>query len=301
MKSIIAILSILALTFYIQQGQTQDKFQEWKNTHNKRYSQAEEVFRKNIFHENLKIINSHNEDYTQTYKMGENSFMDLTQEEFINIYLQPFKFENTITNQTLEGPVPNGVDWRGITKVKEQGQCASGWAFSVTGTLEGFYYLRGGKQVILASEQQLVDCEIYYSKGCQGGLPYYAFQYLLTYGLYTGAGYPYVAFQSTCRYTGGSYRINNYQSVAGEANLKYALQTTPVSVGVDASNWQFYKSGYFNNCQKSINHFVLAVGFEDSGAWIVKNSFGTTWGEQGHIRLVSGDTCAITQYAYQAI
>jgi len=65
-----------------------------------------------------------------------------------------------------------------------------------------------------------------------------------------------------------------------------------VSVRVDATNWKLYKSGIFSNCDKRINHAVLAVGYSDF-FWVVKNSWGPTWGEVGYIRLAAGDSCAV--------
>ncbi|NDW60087.1 hypothetical protein G0P98_26810 [Yangia sp. PrR004] len=83
--------------------------------------------------------------------------------------------------------------------------------------------------------------------------------------------------------------------------MKAAIKVYPVSVAVDATNWSSYKSGTFSNCAKSLNHAVLAVGYDASGNWIVKNSWGTTWGVKGFITLASGDTCGVTQYANKAI
>jgi C1A family cysteine protease len=80
--------------------------------------------------------------------------------------------------------------------------------------------------------------------------------------------------------------------------LKTSVVTSPVSVCLDASNWSLYKSGVFSNCgTTNLNHAVLLIGYEDSGAWLVKNSWGTTWGESGFIRLAAGNTCGIAQHA----
>ncbi|NDW60117.1 hypothetical protein G0P98_26995 [Yangia sp. PrR004] len=68
----------------------------------------------------------------------------------------------------------------------------------------------------------------------------------------------------------------------------------PVSVAVDATNWSAYSSGIFSNCKKSLNHAVLAVGYYADGTWVIKNSWGTSWGEKGFIRLKAGDTCGVT-------
>lgn len=78
------------------------------------------------------------------------------------------------------------------------------------------------------------------------------------------------------------------------SGLKAAIKEYPVSVCVDATNWSSYKSGTFSNCAKSINHAVLGVGYTTDGQWIIKNSWGTGWGQSGHIFLAAGDTCAVT-------
>ncbi len=70
----------------------------------------------------------------------------------------------------------------------------------------------------------------------------------------------------------------------------------PVTVGVDATKWSHYASGVFDTCGKNIDHAVLLVGVVN-GAWKIKNSWGTSWGEKGFIRLAPGDTCGICQQA----
>lgn len=70
----------------------------------------------------------------------------------------------------------------------------------------------------------------------------------------------------------------------------------PISAGVDATNWQFYSGGVFSNCDTDVNSGVLIVGYTDI-YWIVKNSWGLTWGESGYIRLKFGNTCGICNMA----
>jgi len=77
-------------------------------------------------------------------------------------------------------------------------------------------------------------------------------------------------------------------------SVQNAVANQPISVSVDATNWQQYTGGIWNNCSTSLNHGVLVVGYDTDGNWIVKNSWGSThWGEQGYIRLTSGNTCGI--------
>ena len=95
---------------------------------------------------------------------------------------------------------------------------------------------------------------------------------------------------------GGPYKISNYIVVGNCNYLTNAISARPVAVSVDATNWSPYKSGVFNNCKASINHGVTLVGVK-GGNWIVKNSWGTTWGDNGYITLASGNTCAICNEA----
>ncbi len=93
---------------------------------------------------------------------------------------------------------------------------------------------------------------------------------------------------------GGGFRVDDYvfSSFMGCSKLVDLIQEGPVSIGVDAANWTFYKSGFFNNCGNSPNQAVLLVGMID-GNWKIKNSWGTSWGDKGYIRLASGNTCGI--------
>lgn len=78
--------------------------------------------------------------------------------------------------------------------------------------------------------------------------------------------------------------------------LSSKIYDHPISVSVDASNWSKYASGVFEDCDKSIDHAVLLVGIVDQN-WKIKNSWGTTWGEAGYIRLAPGNTCGLCEWA----
>jgi len=74
------------------------------------------------------------------------------------------------------------------------------------------------------------------------------------------------------------------------------LDNSPVGVAVDASNWSFYSGGVFSNCGTSLNHAVLAAGYT-SESTLIKNSWGSSWGESGYIRIASGNTCGVANVA----
>ena len=201
---------------------------------------------------------------------------------------------------------PTQLDWRTnnvVTPVKNQGKCGSCWSFSTTGTIESMWAIchalgRGGGPLVSLSEQELVDCDTGNS-GCNGGNPREAIMHVFhSGGLASEASYPYVEengptpHQCTAskppvvNITGGWWL---YQ---GEINLYNGLYTWgPISVMIQVvQSFQFYKSGIYQDmsCTGSdINHAILAVGYGDQGSeateyWIVKNSWGESWGNGGY-------------------
>lgn len=201
------------------------------------------------------------------------------------------------TNNDFEAP-SNDIDWTtkgGVSRVKNQGQCGSCWAFSATGVMESWAKIKGQNPDL--SEQQLVDCsKPQGNHGCSGGWPSSALNYVKANGIASESEYPYTAKDGTCRKQGGSFKIGGYKSDSGCNGLTSDINNHPISVTVDASNWSSYKSGVLSACKTSINHAVLLVGVV-GGNWKIKNSWGTGWGEGGYIRLAGGNTCGVCQYA----
>jgi len=196
--------------------------------------------------------------------------------------------------------LPTSIDWttKGVvTPVKDQGQCGSCWAFSAVASIEGQHALKTSKLVSL-SEQNLVDCSSSQGDmGCFGGLMDYAFQYVISNkGIDTEVSYPYKAEDETCTYsnkTSGA-TISSYTDIKSgdEDCLQNAVATIgPISVAIDASqtSFQFYKSGVYDEpaCSSTfLDHGVTAVGYDALNGvpyWKVKNSWGTSWGQQGYI------------------
>jgi len=178
--------------------------------------------------------------------------------------------------------------------VKNQGSCGSCWAFSTTGSIESSYAIATGKLVSL-SEQQLVDCsDSYGNYGCDGGLMDYAFEYVIANGgLCTEDSYPYQGVDGTCKSTSCSMYdpIQSYSDVTpdSESSLEASVAIRPVSVAIEAdqSSFQFYSTGILTGkCGTNLDHGVLAVGYGTDGTteyWKVKNSWGTSWGEEGYV------------------
>lgn len=277
------------------------QFEEFKLTHKKTYSNVgEESYRKSVFLMNLAKIAAHNADKTQTHTLGVTQFSDLTEAEFISMYLTAKvndKFTDVVHGRTAAAPSNGDIDWSSngkVSKVKNQGQCGSCWAFSATAAMESGLLIAG--QTINLSEQQLVDCSRSYgNQGCSGGWMDSAFQYVIDHGITNEESYPYVARNQACAKDGGDVKIKGFVDVPGCDNLLNALSGRPISVAVDASVWSQYRGGVLSSCGTSVNHGVLLVGATDA-FWKIKNSWGSGWGEQGFIRLARGNTCAVCSY-----
>jgi len=317
------VFVVLALVALASAGKVRVKgthersdFAAHKAKYNKSFSPSEE----NMRHENYLVaiaeINRHNAEYDQgkhTWFKGENEFLDWTQEEFDarNGYTEgQIKTGRT---HVPKGASPDSVDWRqqgAVNGVKNQGQCGSCWAFGTVAALEGQTAIKKGN-LPDCSEQQLVDCDRQ-SSGCQGGLPDFANQYIAqqgSNGLDTQSSYPYTARDGTCdtsKTQDGQNvcaTINGHTNVPqGESSLQQAVGTVgPITIGVNASPWSSYAGGIYDDssCSARLNHAVAAVGYDtNQNYWIVRNSWGSSWGEQGYIRMVMGkNMCGLSNDA----
>lgn len=290
----------------------EETWNNFKNTHGKQYKDDdEESDRKEIFRNNLKRIEMHNLLHDQgktTFRMGVNEYTDMENKEIrtvMNGFLN-HKRNNTRLGSTYMSPnvpldLPKSVDWRTkgyVTPVKNQGHCGSCWSFSSTGSLEGQHFRKTG-QLVSLSEQNLVDCsESYGNHGCNGGMMDYAFAYIRDNGGDdTEASYPYEAVDGQCRFKKRSVGATDtgFTDVeqGSESQLQEALATVgPISIAIDASHpsFQMYQDGVYVEPQcspEALDHGVLVVGYgtTDDGQdyWIVKNSWGETWGKDGYI------------------
>jgi len=261
--------------------------------------------------ERIKKQNLLHDQGKSTYRFGVNQFADLSQKQFADVVglgndmrdkrrrtRKPVKFMNET--------IPTSVDWRtegAVTEVKNQGQCGSCWSFSATGSMEGAVF-KGSGQLVSLSEKQLVDCSTSNS-GCNGGLMDYAFEYVINNkGIDTEADYPYQPEQGICdksKESKHSATITGYEDVTPNnvQALMEAISIVPTSVAIEADTevFQLYSTGVLNSaaCGTSLDHGVLAVGYTEENdadfpnAFIVKNSWGRTWGASGYVYL-SRDT-----------
>jgi len=300
MQVSILVLAMVCAAMAIPADQYLGSFNEFKKSFNRQYkSAAEEQMRFNIFKQNMDFINQHNAEAAQgvhTYTVGVNQFADLSKAEYKAMYLRPYNSTRVRNEQVLPESNAGSVDWRtkgAVTPIKDQGQCGSCWAFSTTGSTEGAHAIKTGSLVSL-SEQQLVDCSTAEgNQGCNGGLMDYGFEYIIkNHGITLESAYPYTARDGTCKKSvTPAATLTSYKDVPkdSETQMLAAVTQQPVSVAIEAdqSGFQFYKSGVFSGpCGTQLDHGVLAVGYGTQGSsdyWIVKNSWGTSWGAQGYI------------------
>lgn len=321
-------LAILAVIVAVASASTAANWLVYKRTHNKTYTADEDVVRQLIWQTNLQKIEAHNELYAQglsSFYLGENQFADMTNEEFRRV-MNGFKPKAPLTPKNYQtGMYKNvlaaTVDWRTkgyVTPIKDQGQCGSCWAFSSTGSLEGQHFKATGKLVSL-SESNLVDCsQKEGNMGCSGGLMDQAFQYVIkNKGIDTEASYPYKAEDQKCKFkkddVGATEKsFKDVESGSEDALQKAVAEIGPISVAIDASqdSFQLYSGGVYDEPQCStteLDHGVLAVGYGAESSkdyWIVKNSWGTSWGDKGYILMSRNkkNQCGIaTQASYPVV
>lgn len=316
--------SILFFCFFLrvvasqpQQQQYEPLFEEWIKEFRVVFQSTEH--RNHVFGnwvENHIFIEKSNR-LNRPFQLGHNQFSGMNQTEYlrwvrgglggvVNFFGSNPVFSDITEYQSL----PASIDWTtkgAVTPVKDQGQCGSCWSFSTTGALEGAYAIKTSTLVSF-SEQQLVDCDTLGNggrdHGCNGGLMDNAFSWISkNNGLCTESDYPYVSGTTqtagtctkTCKNVAGS-DVSKFVDVASASDLAFstALAQQPVSVAIEADQreFQLYKSGVFTGaCGTNLDHGVLAVGYgSENGVeyYKVKNSWSTTWGEKGYIRLGKG-------------
>ncbi|GAB4852247.1 hypothetical protein Ancab_016439 [Ancistrocladus abbreviatus] len=285
-------------------------YESWLVKYGKNYNALGEKERRfEIFKDNLRFIDDHNSQ-NRNYKLGLNRFADLTNDEYRSMYLgtrlgaggrlggRTVKIGNRYAFQAGDS-LPDSIDWRekgAVAPVKDQGSCGSCWAFSTIAAVEGINKIVTGDLISL-SEQELVDCDTTYNDGCNGGLMDYAFEFIINNGgIDSEDDYPYTALDGRCdqyRKNAKVVTIDEYEDVPpnDEKSLQKAVANQPVSVAIEGGgrDFQLYESGIFTGkCGAALDHGVAAVGYgSENGVdyWIVRNSWGPSWGEDGYIRM----------------
>ncbi|KAJ3708634.1 hypothetical protein LUZ61_012339 [Rhynchospora tenuis] len=237
-----------------------DLYERWQRHHAVAREHHEKQKRFSVFKENAKFIYEFNKQ-GKPYKLALNKFGDLTKEEF------------------------------------ESGYACSCWAFSTIVSVEGINQIRT-KDLVSLSEQELIDCDTSDDQGCNGGLMDDAFKFIEKFGgVTTESDYPYRAANGSCnamKIKSSVVVIDGHEDVPenNELALLKVVANQPVSVAIEASGqaFQFYSQGVFTgNCSTELSHGVAIVGYgidkDNTKYWIVKNSWGPDWGEQGYIRM----------------
>ncbi|XP_014278766.1 putative cysteine proteinase CG12163 isoform X2 [Halyomorpha halys] len=304
------------------------KFKFFTNKFQRLYKTTEEIKKRfRIFRANMKKADYLQKTEQGTAKYGVTIFSDLSSKEFKKHYLGLKKRTSDVAVNQGVAPTPNitlpdEYDWRNynaVTPVKNQGMCGSCWAFSVTGNVEGQYAIKTGKLISL-SEQELVDCDKYDS-GCEGGLfetAYHAIEELG--GLELESDYPYSGRDDTCHFNKSEVRVSITSSVNisnDETDMaKWLVANGPISIGINANAMQFYLGGVSHPLKflcnpKSLDHGVLIVGYgihrypvfrKSLPFWLIKNSWGESWGLQGYYMLYRGDgSCGVNQWPSSAV
>ena len=198
----------------------------------------------------------------------------------------------------MTGPLTE-VDWEAlgkVTPVENQGKCDAGYAFCSASLIESFYLFQS--RSVSLSKQQILDCsENYTTFGCEGGSRAGTLKFIQEKGLTTQANYPWKGVKGQCAKQTGEY-IPKYTDVIhnGCYEIQNGLSAAPMTVAVNAKTWQSYRSGVYNGCEAipDVNHDIYLVGVSNT-YWRLKNSWGTTWGEYGYIRIKTGNTCGICE------
>jgi len=281
---------------------------------------TEWMLREEIYNNRVRDFISFNKG-GRTYKKGVNKFTDMTEKER-KAFLggrpsmnrnQALSAVHTIHKADPKVALPDHVDWRlknVLTPVKDQASCGSCWAHAAIEAIESSAAYNSQKDPQALSRQQLVSCvqnpkHCGGTGGCAGATAELGFAYAAgAAGITSEAAYPYSSGSGdsgSCTFDPStqpvvakvtSYTTANINDV--NATLSMIATQGPASIGVAASAWFDYSSGVFDECEKSadqdMNHGVQVVGY-DTDYYIVRNSWGPAWGEQGFIRIHRTDKC----------
>ena len=275
-------------------------------------NETEELLHYEIFDSMLKLIDKNNKDninHGGESTHGLNKFTDFPPGTFRNYFLKAHPKSTSLEFRLAEvvNPVSSGaVDWSGklTTPVTDQGLCGACWAFSAVNQVESdSIRLNLLKTTDKLSVDQLISCAEN-NLGCRGGWTEEGFKYIKDHGISLYTDYPYSEFwhpeEASACYADRTFsmvKVTDVYSLQSEEDMvSHVLSTGPISVCIDASNWQTYIGGVLASCGKEPNHCVQVVGVNtDEGYWKIRNNWGSDWGENGYIRIALGSNmCGIT-------
>ena len=306
------LASLASCAFYFQYEEK--SFISWMRSTNQFYTGDEYQIRFGIFLTNSRRVNEHNAA-KKKFTVSLNKFAAYTPAEY-NALLG-FKMDRSLRKESKPSKKSNAdsLDWRDknvVNEIKDQKNCGSCWAFSTIQAAESVNAISTGK-LQRYSEQNLIDC-VNTCWGCRGGVMSSAYAYIL--GFQDGnfnleSEYPYKSVEGSCEFQKHSKVgiMNDYIIIkkGDEDDLAAKCeQYGPVAIAIDASNWSFqlYSGGIYDepSCSSiSLDHGVGCVGFgSENGTkyWIVRNSWGKSWGEEGYIRMIwDGNRCGVATMA----
>jgi cathepsin L len=317
---VILLVAVLVCAVYATRDYDAYTFEDYVAEFGKHYGLAEYAMRKTIFERELAAIRAHNKDTSKTWTEGVNKYTDATPEEFSALrgYVKGARpAKRSLAQQPLQvvkpSALPTNVDWRDkgvVTPAKDQASCGSCWTFATAETLESHYAIKTGKLVTL-SEQQILDCtpnpqHCGGTGGCGGGTAELAYARIAEIGgLTSEALYPYVSgggrnYQCKNPLPAPVAKVSNYTKLPEneyDPLLNAVATVGPIAISVDAAAWGRYSSGVFDGCNQKnpdIDHAVVLVGYGTDDKlgdyWLVRNSWGASWGEKGYIRLKRSST-----------
>lgn len=280
--------------------------------------------REAVFIKKVNDIIRHNQNPHKTFTRGVNKFTGRYNSELIGATLMKPQTCQMSSAPIKKSAGPVGVkgsffDWRDksvVTPIRDQKNCGASYAFAAAAAVESHWGIRTGVPPVLTSEQQSIDCSANFgNSGCDGGLPFKAFNYLQNAnGLSTENTYPFENQGGSCRFKQQNIYARVYNGTANihpgdEQAIYQALSTFgPIAVGMMVGDdFLTYDGGIYQSstCQsgQTVNHALTIIGYgTDSNTgldyWIGKNSWGTQWGEEGYVRIIRGkNMCGIANCA----
>ena len=310
---------LLTFSFSLLVSQNEEKsFLSWMRKYNQVFVGDEYNLRLGIFLSNSRLVQKHNAN--SNFKLSLNHLSCLTNAEYRSLlgHISLTSSRKSIIKELKNDDLPDSIDWREkgiVNSIKDQGNCGSCWAFGTIQACESAYALVHN-ELLSCSEQNLIDC-VWGCNGCYGGQESSALQYIVNIqwgALNLESEYVYTARQGICKF---SYftAVNSIKSYASgkpgdEEYLKALCAQGVCDVAIDAgsSQFQLYSGGIYidNSCSSLyLNHAVGLVGYGTEGTqdyWIVRNSWGPSWGEAGYIRMArnANNQCGIANEALQA-
>ena len=292
---------------YLVMPHEEKSFVSWMRSTNQMYTGEEYHLRLSLYLTAARRVQETNKA-NKGYLLTLNKFACYTPAEYKTLLgHRSIPTDKKFETKKATGNYPSSCDWRDegiVQSVKDQGNCGSCWAFSVVFAWESQYALVNGKSALpMLSEQNLVDC-VSTCYGCDGGDEYIAYDYIIKSqgGLWMNEDdYPYKGVDQSCQFSKskGVCKMSSYYRPTTSSNEETLAEKCAadgcVSIAIDAggSDFQLYSSGIYDDssCSTSLNHAVGLVGYGTASGkdyWIVRNSWGSSWGESGYVRMIRG-------------